>query len=91
MPHRSPPSYTDAAFAIACRHSLDLTYEGCQKSHRYDRLFALMAGEASGEAFETVKGAFSYQMKEARGRRAASSPTLLEAFERVFKGTDRSL
>ncbi len=45
---------------FACRHCLDLTYESCQKSHRHDGLFALVAGEASGEAFEVVKRAFTY-------------------------------
>ncbi len=69
---------------FACRYCLDLTYESCQKSHRYDRLFAQMAGEASGEAFEAVKRAFSHQTKEARRRRAEPSPTLLDAFEEVF-------
>ena len=40
---------------FACRRCLDLTYVSCQRSHRYDGLFALMAGEASGESFESVK------------------------------------
>ena len=69
---------------FACRHCLDLTYESCQKSHRYDRLFALMAGEASGEAFEAVKRAFSYRAREARIRRVESSSKLLDAFEAMF-------
>ena len=73
---------------FACRHCLDLTYESCQKSHRYDGLFALMAGEASGESFEVLKRAFSYRAKEARRRRAEPSPTLLEAFEEVFGGAE---
>ena len=60
----------------------------CQRSHRYDGLFALMAGEASGESFEAVKRAFSYRAKGARRRRAESSPTLLEAFEEVFGGDE---
>ena len=72
---------------FACRHCLDLTYESCQKSHRYDGLFALMAGEACGETFEAVKEVFSYHTKEARSRRAASSPRLLEAFEKTFGET----
>jgi hypothetical protein len=71
---------------FACRHCLDLTYETCQKSHRYDGLFVLVAGEASGESFEAVKRAFSYWAKEARRRGAEFSPTLLEAFEKVFGG-----
>jgi hypothetical protein len=73
---------------FACRRCLDLTYVSCQKSHRYDGLFALMAGEASGESFEAVKRAFSYRAKEARRRRAEPSPTLLEAFEEVFGGDE---
>ncbi len=48
---------------FACRCCLDLTYESCQKSHRHDGLFAPMAGETSGEAFEAVKGIFSCQSK----------------------------
>jgi hypothetical protein len=75
---------------FACRHCLNLTYESCQKSHRYDGLFALMAGEASGEAFETVKQAFAYQRKDAKMRRAASSPRLLDAFESIFNDGDCS-
>ncbi len=73
---------------FACRRCLDLTYVSCQKSHRYDGLFALMAGEASGESFESVKWAFSYRAREARRRRAEPSPTLLEAFEEVFGGDE---
>src|ERR671920_160703 len=73
---------------FACRRCLELTYVSCQKSHRYDGLFALMAGEASGESFEAVKRAFFYRAKESRRRRAESSPTLLEAFEEVFGGAE---
>jgi hypothetical protein len=74
---------------FACRHCLDLTYVSCQKSHRYDGLFALVAGEASGESFEALRRAFSYRAKESRRRRAeSSSPTLLEAFEEVFGGAE---
>ncbi len=73
---------------FACRQCLDLTYERCQKSHRHDRLFALVAGEASGEAFEAMKRAFSYQTEEARRRREGSSPNLLDAFEELFGGAE---
>ena len=59
---------------FACRHCLDLTYESWQTSHRHDGLFALVAGEASGERFEAVKWAFSYQSKEGRRRRAGFCP-----------------
>ena len=79
-----PPGDRD----FACRHCLDLTYESCQKSHRYDGLSALVAGEASGEAFEAVKRAFSYRAREARIRRAELSPRLLDAFEEVFGETE---
>ncbi len=73
---------------FSCRHCLDLTYGSCQKSHRYDGLFALVAGEASGEAFEAVKRAFSYQSTEARRRREEPSPNLLDAFEEMFGGAE---
>jgi len=73
---------------FACRHCLDPTYESCQKSHRYDGLLALVAGEASGESFEAVKRAFSYRAKEAKRRREESAPTLLDAFEAVSGETE---
>ncbi len=73
---------------FACRRCLDLTYESCQKSHLYNGLFALVAGEASGETFEAVKRAFSYQSKEARRRRAESSPKLSDAFDEIFGGPE---
>ncbi len=69
---------------FACRHCLALTYESCQKSHRHDRLFALVAGEASGEAFEAIKRAFSYQTKEARRRREGPSLKLSDAFQKML-------
>jgi hypothetical protein len=69
---------------FACRRCLDLTYESCQRSHRYDGLFAVVAGEVSGETFEAVKRAFYYQAEEGKRRRATSSPTLLDAFNEVF-------
>jgi len=69
---------------FACRHCHDLTYESCRKSHRHDGLFALVAGEASGEAFEAVKRTFSYQSKKARRRREGPSPNLLDAFDEMF-------
>ena len=74
---------------FVCRHCLDLTYESCQKSHRYDRLFALMAGEASGEAFEIVKSAFAYQRRKGRRRRIVSSSTLLNAFDEMLVESKR--
>ncbi len=47
-----------------------------------------MAGEVSGEAFEVVKRAFTYQSKEARRRREGPSPNLLDAFDEVFGGAE---
>lgn len=73
---------------FACRQCLDLTHESCQKSRSHDRLFALVAGEASGEAFEAVKRAFSHQSKEARRRREGHSPDLLDAYDKMFGGAE---
>jgi hypothetical protein len=44
---------------FACRHCLDLTYQSSQRSHRYDRLCRLVAGDDSGEVFWAAKEAFS--------------------------------
>ncbi len=73
---------------FACRRCLDLTYESCQRSHRHDGLFALMAGETSGEAFEAVKKVFSCQPKEAGRLREGFPPNLLDAFDEMFGGTE---
>ena len=73
---------------FACRQCLDLTHESCQKSHHHDGLFALMAGEATGERFEAVKRAFTHQSKEARRRREEPSPNLLDAFDEMFGGAE---
>ncbi len=73
---------------FACRQCLDLTHESCQKSHRHDGLFALVAGEASGETFEAVRRAFTYHSKEARRRREGPSPNLLGAFDEMFGGAE---
>lgn len=73
---------------FACRYCLDLTYESCQTSHRHDGLFALVAGEASGERFEAVKWTFSYQSQEGRRRRAESSSKLSDAFKEMFGGVE---
>ena len=69
---------------FACRHCLRLTYESCQRSHRYDRLSALVTGEASGETFDAVKLAFSDATKGARHRRAAPSPKLSDVFRTML-------
>lgn len=75
---------------FACRHCLDLTYQSSQRSHRYDRLCRLVAGEGSGEAFRAAREAFSPQKKAATGRGARATPKLSEAFDEVFgKGEGR--
>jgi len=73
-----------ASRRFACRHCLDLTYESCQKCHRYDRLSALMAGEVSGEAFDAVKHSLSHRARAARRRRADPSRNLQDTFKRRF-------
>lgn len=73
---------------FVCRRCLDLTYESCQKSHLYNGLFALVAGEASGETFEAVKRAFSHQSREARRRREEPSLNLSDAFDEIFGGPE---
>ena len=40
---------------FGCRQCHSLTYRSSQESHQYDRVFALIAGESSGEAYEAVK------------------------------------
>ncbi len=69
---------------FACRHCLDLTYQSSQRSHRYDRLCRLVAGEGSGEAFRVAREAFSPQKKAATGRGTRATPNLSEAFDEVF-------
>ena len=69
---------------FACRHCLDLSYTSCQQNHCYYKVFAMVAGDSSGEAFEAVKHVFSYQRREARRRRAEPSTNLLDAFEETF-------
>jgi hypothetical protein len=45
---------------FGCRQCHDLTYRSSQESHRYDGLYALIAGEPSGEVFYAVKASFTY-------------------------------
>jgi hypothetical protein len=73
---------------FSCRRCLDLTYESCQKSHRCDGLFTLVVGTPSREAFETVKGIFPCQTKEAKRRREGHSPDLLDAYGEMFGVTE---
>jgi hypothetical protein len=73
---------------FACRRCLDLSYESCQKSHRYDGILARMADDASGVTFEFLKQAFSCQAKEARRRQATPPPKLSDAFREMLKGRE---
>ncbi len=72
---------------FACRNCLDLTYETCQQSGRYDGLCAQMAGGAYGETFEAVKQAFAYKKDRSR-RRVPTSLKLLDVFDKVFGELD---
>src|ERR687897_827707 len=81
--YRPPGSRT-----FACRHCLELTYESCQRSHRYDELFALVAGGGPGEAVGDRQRGFLPRAQEAGRRRAEPSPTLLETFEEVYGGDE---
>ncbi len=47
-----------------------------------------MAGEGSGERFKAVERIFRYQTKEARRRKAESSPRLPDAFGEMFGGAE---
>ncbi len=67
----------------ACRECHGLTYRSSRSNHRYDGLYALVAGERSGERFDAAKTAFSLAKKEAR-RRKGSGTNLLTAFDGVF-------
>jgi hypothetical protein len=69
---------------FGCRRCHALTYKSSQESHRYDRLCALMAGEDSGEAFETVRRVFLTNARKARWRATRMPRGPLEAFDEVF-------
>jgi hypothetical protein len=43
---------------FGCRHCYDLTYESCQDSHKYDRMFAEMAAGVPGMSASEVKEMF---------------------------------
>ncbi len=76
-----PPGERD----FGCRKCHDLTYESSQTNHKYDGLYALMAGgEREGEIFEFLKGAFSYHLREARREKAQGQTGWLDAYERYF-------
>jgi hypothetical protein len=44
---------------FACRHCLDLTYESCQKAHRYDALFARTAKNMRGLTPDVLRSALT--------------------------------
>jgi hypothetical protein len=69
---------------FGCRQCHALTYKSSQESHRYDRLCALMAGEDSGEAFETLRRFFLTKSREARARGTRVPQRPLEAFDEVL-------
>jgi hypothetical protein len=73
---------------FGCRECHSLNYESSQQSHKYDGLYALLAGgECEGETYEFLKGAFSYITGEERRRRAEGQGGWLEDFE-SFPGED---
>jgi hypothetical protein len=70
---------------FGCRECHELTYESSQQSHKYDGLYALLAGgEREGETFDFLKGVYSYQLREARREKAQGPGGLLEVYERYF-------
>ncbi len=70
---------------FGCRKCHALNYQSSQQSHKYDGLYALLAGgEREGETYEFLKGMYSYQLREERKRRAQDPGGLLEAYERYF-------
>ncbi len=69
---------------FGCRECHELTYESSQQSHKYDGLYALLAGEREGETYDFLKGAFSYMTREERRRRREGQGGLLEDLESYF-------
>jgi hypothetical protein len=41
---------------FGCRECHELTYESTQQSHKYDGLYALLAGKREGETYDFLKG-----------------------------------
>jgi hypothetical protein len=69
--------------SFACRHCLDLTYESCQRSHVYDRLWRSMStGEPEVE--EMLHRFSSTVACKKRKRALVPSRTLLDAFDEAF-------
>ncbi len=48
---------------FGCRHCYDLTYTSCRESHKFDRLFALLAHDVPGTTPEMVKQILSKRLK----------------------------
>ena len=69
---------------FGCRKCHDLTYKSSQESHIYDNIYALIAGEASGERFEVVKKVMSHQRRAARKQKMRAPTGMLGAFDRAF-------
>ena len=69
---------------FGCRKCHDLTYKSSQESHIYDNIYALIAGEASGEASEAVKEVISDQRRAARKQKMRAPTGMLGAFDRAF-------
>ncbi len=70
---------------FGCRECHSLTYRSTQESHQYDRVFALIAGETSGETFEAVKEVFSWMRRASHEQRKSKAEGLLEAFDKEFR------
>ncbi len=68
---------------FACRQCLDLTYVSCQKSHRYDGLFARMASETAGITPEVMEAIFTPSMSFQAHNRSIDQ-RLLRGFEKTF-------
>ena len=70
---------------FGCRRCHDLTYESSQTNHKYDGLYALLAGgKREGETFEFLKAMYSFQLRQIRKQKAEGQGGLLEAYERYF-------
>jgi hypothetical protein len=48
-------------------------------------VFALIAGETSGETFEAVKEVFSWMRRASHEQRKSKAEGLLEAFDKEFR------
>ena len=71
----------EADQTLTSRECHDLTYRSSQENHKYDSLYALLAGECEGEKYDLLKGVYSYQLREARREKAQGQGGVLEAYE----------